>query len=222
MFKRHLTGTEYFIIAANLVPLYGVLFMGWEPSIMFLVYCMETVIIGVFNVLKMAAITIFVRRNDSSVNFGDKKDTNGWFIVLFFILHYGLFVFIQTQMFFHASNFLNDDSFIVSYSKVIGSLGHDGRLVLLIFILSYTLQTINSFALSGQYKTISMGRLMFQPYTRIFIQQFVVIVGSMFLTLGGGKVFMILFVVIKIIFEVYINFDKHLQAAEIKQNKVAF
>ena len=222
MFKHHLTGSDYSIIAANLIPLYGVLFLDWEASTMFLVYCLETVIVGIFNVLKMMAVTIFVQRKADSLAAAKEKTITGWPLIFFFIVHYGLFVFIQTQMFFHAGNLINDNSFIVSYSKVIRSLGQDGRLVLWIFVCSYTLQTLYSFAFSGQYKTISMSRLMFQPYTRIFIQQFVVIVGSMFVTLGGGKIFMIIFVAVKIIFEVGINLDKYLQAAEQKEIKRSY
>lgn len=217
MLKRHLTGSDYFIIAANLVPLYGVLFLDWSAASMFLVYCMETLIVGLFNVIKMAIVNIFAPKDDNTVYFNDKKHVGRWYLVFFFIIHYGLFVFIQTQIFFHAGNLIEDNSFIVGYSKVIDHLGPDGRLVLLVFICSYALQTIYSFLIGGQYRSISLGRLMFQPYARILIQQFVVILGSMFLTLGGGKFFMVVFVIIKIIFEVYINVDKYLQVAEEKE-----
>jgi hypothetical protein len=213
MFKHHLTVSDYAIIAANLVPLYGVLFLNWEVNILFLVYCLETVIIGIFNVLKMAIVTHYIRGTEDNIYLSKNKPVGGWYLILFFIFHYGLFVFIQTQIFFHSNNFLNDDHFITGYSNVIMSLGKDGRLVLWIFVLSYTIQTFYSFGLTGQYKTIRLNRLMYQPYTRIFIQQFVVVTGSIFLTMGGGKVFMIIFVPIKMIFEIYINFDKYLQIA---------
>jgi hypothetical protein len=48
---------------------------------------------------------------------------------------------------------------------------------------------------------------MFQPYGRIFIQQVTVIIGSMFLSFGAGKVFILIFAAIKIFFEVFIDFD---------------
>lgn len=52
--------------------------------------------------------------------------------------------------------------------------------------------------------------IMFQPYGRIFIQQFTVILGSMFLTLGVGKVFVLIFSAAKIAFELLIDYDKML------------
>jgi hypothetical protein len=52
-----------------------------------------------------------------------------------------------------------------------------------------------------------MMRVMFQPYGRIFIQQFTVILGSMFLIFGGGKAFILIFALAKTFFDVYVNFD---------------
>ena len=52
-----------------------------------------------------------------------------------------------------------------------------------------------------------MMQLMFQPYGRIFIQQFTVILGSMFLTFGAGKIFILVFAAVKIYFEVFVNYD---------------
>ena len=46
--------TVLFLIAVNLIPLFGVLFFGWSLfSIMFL-YWIENGIIGFFNILKIA------------------------------------------------------------------------------------------------------------------------------------------------------------------------
>ncbi|MBK8141896.1 MAG: hypothetical protein IPK57_13530 [Chitinophagaceae bacterium] len=50
--------------------------------------------------------------------------------------------------------------------------------------------------------------IMFQPYGRIFIQQFTVILGSMFLSLGLGKIFILVFALAKIAFELLIDYDK--------------
>ena len=55
-------------------------------------------------------------------------------------------------------------------------------------------------------RTASIMR-MFQPDGRIFIQQLTVIPGSMFLVLGGAKIFVLIFALVRIFVEVYINFD---------------
>ena len=81
------------------------------------------------------------------------------------------------------------------------------------FVLSYGYKTVSEFLVTGQYKNVPLGILMFQPYMRIFIQQVTVILGSMFLAFGAGKIFILVFAFIKIIFEVYVNFENAMNKA---------
>jgi len=217
MFKRKLTISDFLLIVVNLIPLYGVWFEGWDAKQIFLVYCLETVIIGIINVVKMACITIFVRNKDVWENGGSSSMQSGWFFIFFFIIHYGFFVFIQTQMFFAVSGMIPDGSLLMKYSKIPGLLGDNGKLLLLIFVAYYTMQSVFGFFSSGVYKTISLGRQMFEPYMRIFIQQFVVILGSIFLSFRAGKIFILIFIIVKIFFELFINFDRLLAVAEKRQ-----
>jgi len=214
MFKRKLTIGDIFLILVNLVPLYGVWFGGWDAGRVFLVYCLETVIIGVINVLKMATVTLFVKRRELWNNNGIQSSQSGWFFILFFIMHYGFFVFVQTQLFFAVSGIGENASIFGKYKAIPQLLGNEGKLLLLIFIAYYTLQTAFSFFQSGEYKSISLTRLMFQPYMRIVVQQLVVILGSIFLGFGAGKIFILVMVMVKIFFELYINFDRILNSAE--------
>lgn len=220
MFKRKLTIPDFLLILVNLIPLYGVWFEGWDAKEIFIVYCLETVIIGIINVVKMTCITIFVRKKDVWESNGNTMQS-GWFFIFFFIIHYGFFVFVQTQIFFGVSRMIPDGSMIMNYAKIPELLGHHGKLMLLIFIAYYTVQSIFGFFSSGAYKTVSLGRQMFEPYMRIFVQQFVVILGSMFLTFGAGKIFILIFVIAKIFFELFVNFDRYLALAEKRQREKA-
>lgn len=216
MLKRKLTVADYFLIFVNLIPLYGVWFEDWNASQVFLVYCLETVIIGVINVVKMACVTLFVKSKDVWENGGGTSMQSGWFFILFFIAHYGIFVFVQTQIFFGVSGIADNTSILGTYRRIPALLGDNGKLLLLIFITYYTLQNIFGFFVNGAYKAISLGRLMFEPYMRIFVQQVVVIVGSIFLSFGAGKVFILIFIVVKIFFELFVNFGRFLDIAERK------
>ena len=217
MFKRKLTPGDYLLIIVNLIPLYGVWFEGWNASSVFLVYCLETVIIGIVNVIKMACVTVFVRKKDVWENNGSSSMQSGWFFIFFFIAHYGFFVFVQTQLFFGVSGMIPDGSLLAKCSKIPELLGDSGKLLLWIFITYYTVQNVFGFFASGVYKTISMGRLMFEPYMRIFVQQFVVILGSIFLSFGAGKVFILIFIIAKIFFELFVDFNRLLVIAEKKE-----
>lgn len=217
MFKRKLSVSDWLLILVNLIPLYGVWFEGWNAAEVFLVYCLETVIVGIINVLKMACVTIFVKGSDTWENHGSSSKQSGWFFIFFFIVHYGFFVFVQTQIFFSVSGLIPNGSLLANYDEIPKLLGDNGKLMLLIFITYYTLQNLFDFFLSGKYKTISMGRLMFEPYVRIFVQQLVVIVGSMFLNFGAGKIFILVFVLVKIFFELFLNFNRFLTISEKRQ-----
>lgn len=214
MFKRTLTRSDYFLIAANLVPVAGTLFWNWNAKEIFLVYCLETIIIGILNIVKMGIVTA-IRKTDTWYNQGSSEKKSGIFFIFFFIMHYGLFVAVQMGIFFGASG-IGDGTNITVFNffyKWPQLITEDSVIMLATFAIGYGFKMIYEFIRSGDYKTIPMMLLMFQPYGRIFIQQFVVILGGIFLSFGAGKVFIIVFAFVKIFFEVHINFDRILGKA---------
>jgi len=85
--------------------------------------------------------------------------------------------------------------------------------MLAVFFISYGYKTVTEFIIPGPYKTTPLGLQIFQPYMRIFIQQFAVILGSIFLVFGAGKIFILIFALIKIAFEAYVNYEGVLNKA---------
>ena len=97
------------LVLANLIPLAGVIFLGWSVWQILIIYWLENGIVGLYNVLKMqkaegtdeasATVTINGRRP-----VGDAKSS----LIPFFCLHYGIFwtvhgVFVLTLPLFGAS-----------------------------------------------------------------------------------------------------------------------
>src|SRR5690606_12701165 len=111
--------------------------------------------------------------------------------ILFFIIHYGIFVFIQTQIFFKLSQVIESNQFFVSYKTIFQALGDEGKLLLGIFALYYTIDFLFDFIGTGKYQNEEMSDLMFRPYGRIFVQQFVVILGGFFLLFKANSLFII-------------------------------
>ena len=206
--KTKLNQSDFIIIAANLVPVYGVWFLSWRARDAFLVYCLETIIIGFFTLLKMGIIGV-IKKKDDWQNDRSVSKQPFWFFMLFFVLHYGMFVAIQMGMFFSVSGIGEKENlgFFSFFYKWPQLIDNNVMIMLAVFIVSYTFRNINDFILSGEYRTASLGYLMFQPYGRIFIQQVTVIIGSMFLSFGAGKIFILVFVLVKIYFEVFIDVD---------------
>jgi len=207
--KRKLTQGDWSLIIANLIPVIGVLFLNWSAKEVFLVYCLETIIIGCFTLLKMLITGLIVKKDEWQTTGGSTTKQPFWFFMLFFLLHYGFFVAVQMGMFFAVSGIGHQYGITISnfFSKWPSMLTNDAYIMLGVFIVSYGFRLTTDFILSGDYKTSSLGYLMFQPYGRIFIQQVTVILGSMFLSFGAGKIFILLFALIKIFFEVFIDFD---------------
>ncbi|HYL56317.1 MAG TPA: DUF6498-containing protein [Gemmatimonadales bacterium] len=79
------TPTAVVLIAANLVPLAGVLFFGWSVYATLLLFWVENVIVGAFNILRMLAAT-----PDNPLAWVTKV-----FMIPFFTFHYGMFVMVH-------------------------------------------------------------------------------------------------------------------------------
>lgn len=216
MIKRKLSLSDLFFLLINLVPLWGVWFNGWDPKQMFLIYCAESLIAGGFTILKML-ITTQIKKKDIWENNGAQAMVSGYFFILFFIFHYGFFVSIQLLFFFNFSGLLESMNPFRMLWHFPSMLDTYTKTLLLGFTGIYLLQMLKDFILNGVFKTASLSTLMFAPYMRIFVQQFAVIIGAIFLNFGAGKIFMLVFVAAKIFFEVFINFERVLQLAERRQ-----
>ncbi|MBI1780705.1 MAG: hypothetical protein HYR66_04985, partial [Sphingobacteriales bacterium] len=178
-------------------------------------YCAESIIVGLYNILKMLIVTQVKKKDVWDEKTG--TEVSGYFFIFFFIIHYGFFVAMQL-IFFLGSSKIADTINPIKALTILPSL-MDGYTKALLwgFIGIYGLKMIIDFIFSGEFRRASLGIIMFSPYMRIFIQQFVVIVGGFFLTFGAGKIFMLVFVLVKIFFEVFISYDRVLSLAQRKQ-----
>jgi len=71
--------SKFALIAANLIPLVGVLFYGWSSTLVLALFWIENLIVGLFNVLKMLVLVLRSKR------------FNGLATSAFFTFHYGFF-----------------------------------------------------------------------------------------------------------------------------------
>ena len=161
-------------IGMGLMPAIGVFFLHWNVYTIIFLFGWETFVIGVFHFFKMNAC-------------GEKNGEQ-----YFFLLHYGIFVFVQSilmTVFFWPGEYWDGKAFL---SGVIYSV---------LFIGGDFLK--NRFQGDG-YKKTNASSIMFEPYVRIFIQQFFIIICGIF-TLGRPEknetLMITLFVLFKLIFE---------------------
>lgn len=152
--------------------------MGWADAfIIVMIYFFETLLIGIIQIIKMLI----------TGRYGEKQRREGGStiaMILFFMVHYSMFVGIQSVfvfLFFDSShvgitypaNILSNFGYALSYSEV--------RYGLLFIFCGLIFQMITNFIREGKYNNFTVQTLMFQPYLRIFIQQFVVIISGFFI-----------------------------------------
>lgn len=76
------------LIAANALPLLGVVFWQWDAFLLLALYWMETAIVGFWTILLIAIVPHDV--------VGPKaRQTSRWFLVPFFIAHSGIFMTVH-------------------------------------------------------------------------------------------------------------------------------
>lgn len=175
-----------------------------------IVYALETMIIGVFHAIKMLTITFLSSEMKN-------KRGEGVGLTLFFIVHYGFFVFIQTTFFFVFLSMGDDrisDSFgLSSFLTVLQFKGVQMALVLM--LLSHAFKYWFNFYKNYRFQEVNLALYMFQPYVRIIIQQFVAIIPGFFIVFGnGGIAVAIVLIIIRTLVDLFF--------AKIKTSEVAF
>jgi hypothetical protein len=186
-----LTPSVVALIAANLLPVYGVLFMGWDTFAIVFLFWLENVIVGAFNVLR-----IICARPGDPVGCAGKLGA-----IPFFCVHYGIFCAVHGvfvfALFGHGAyeprglptpgfiwNAISAEHLTIPALALAGSHGFS-------FLFNYIG--------NGEYRTARIKKLFGQPYARVVVLHIAIIFGG-FLTMAlGSPVFgLLLLVLLKI------------------------
>jgi hypothetical protein len=188
--------SSFALVVANLLPLFGVLFLGWDAFSIVALYWVENIVIGGIHVLKM----LVCRRQRSLL------------LIPFFALHYGFFCFI------HGALILA----IFDSQKFIGSPADEVREFARLFteqhlwwaIAALAVSHLYSFAVNyiGQreYLQSSSKELMTAPYGRVMVLHVAILFGG-WIAMGMGSNFGILFLLIvgKTLFDLSLHLREH-------------
>jgi hypothetical protein len=182
------------LVLANLVPVFGVLFLDWEVFPLMFLFWSENVIIGGFNVLKMLA-----NNPTSPVRWIGKV-----FMIPFFCVHYGMFTYIHGVLviaFFGgamrgAHGFPNAAGFWQVMQQ--NQLGW----AILGLVVSHGISFITNYIGKGEYQRVGLQQLMSQPYGRIMVMHFAILFGGfVIMALHSPVAGLLLLVVLKTAFD---------------------
>ncbi len=158
------------LLLANLFPLYGVLFLGWDVFLVILIFWLENIVIGAFNVLRMLVAS--------------PRDGSSWaakaFLVPFFCVHYGGFcaghgVFVVA--FFGGA--MRGEGTFRGLEDVLGFVRTTGlKWAILGLLLSHGVSFVMNYLRKGEYRNASLNELMVQPYGRVVILHLTIILGG--------------------------------------------
>ncbi len=191
------------IILSNTIPLIGVFVAGWDPLSVFGLFIIETIIIGLLHAGTLHYVLkydIADKTPSQTPKGGNQLPPNPVFMPLFFLFHFMFFVFVQTIIVFSSTD--PSDSFFSGITKLLSFAQGEYLFVVVGFLVINVLETGNELLIQDTYKDKPIDKIFMEPYPRIFLQQFVVILGGITVAItGGGMVLMLIFVILKTIGE---------------------
>ncbi len=230
-----------FLIISNLIPIFGILFLKWDIFYMLFYYWLESAVIGFFTIIKMATAqgtpqgTIPKNLNAKSEKY--TRITLKSFLIPFFILHFGAFMFVHLVFIIAialtGNNLANTAafSFHIGLNSTSNSLNSTGinpqeikevlSTILKVFLfsvfllLSHGISFFTNFIGKKEYKETDVTKVMSSPYSRVIIMQMVIVIGAFILALTKAPIMIgILFIGIKTFFDVKAHIKEHSKLPE--------
>lgn len=206
--------SSYALLLANLVPLVGVLFFGWDAKLVLCLYWMENLIIGAFNLLKMATSGLY------------HKKANFLFLSLFFVVHYGAFCSVHGMILVDIIKLeqpaamlqLPDwtalfNSGYEALQTIYANFGSALWLPLAALLLSHFVSFIEYFLLRGELFKLTANKLMTAPYYQIIIMHVGLIVGAGLMEKLHSPIWLLIIIVA---FKITIDYRQHVKRHQLR------
>lgn len=176
--------SAWLLLAANLVPVAGVLLWDWSVFALLALFWMENVIVGVFFVLRMLC--------------ADPRDPALWagklFMVPFFCFHYGMFTTIHGvfvfSLFGGKAYALQDLRVLEPAARAASELGL--WLPLAALLASHGFSFFWNYLYRGEFRSAQLPALMAKPYGRVVVLHVAIILGGMAAMALGSPVWALL------------------------------
>jgi len=176
------------LLVANALPIVGVLVLGWTVFPLVLLYWLENVIVGGFNVAKLLL--------------AQPREPAYWagklFLVPFFVVHFGGFTFVHGVLVLALFGPKGTRAFdLLGTVPTAIRANHLGWAVVSL-VLSHGFSFYWNYVRNGEYRRASLNALMGQPYGRVLVLHFAVLFGGWIIIATGAPVLaLVLLVLIK-------------------------
>ena len=209
------------LILANLVPLVGVLWFGWDVWGILIIYWLENGIVGLFNILKMRKAagpedgspmaTLETRRRLSGyrINGRPPSGADKAALIPFFVMHYGIFwvvhgIFVLMLPLF---SFTGADG-APDFGTTLDPLAI--LIVLVCLFISHGVSYRLNFIGRGEYLRTTTVQQMFAPYGRLVVLHLTIIFGAILIGVTGAPAAaIVVLVLIKIVLDLGLHLAEH-------------
>jgi len=206
-----------FLVAANIAPLAGVLWFGWDAATIILVYWTENLVIGFYNILRIA----FLR---ADCLFGQVSKL---LAMPFFTLHFGGFcavhgLFLTMLLAGHNTPDLGSPGgewpgplvFLQLLVRVVSAMWKarpDGAgWIVASLAVSHGLSFVYNYIVRGEYARTTVGELMARPYKRIVLLHVALLAGGVPIMMAGSPApLLVILVLLKIGGDVLLHVRSH-------------
>ncbi len=202
--------TIFLLLLSNLMPIVGALFFGWDVGVMMLAYWCETAILGFYNVLKIIKANGQLKVPDAVRRKWGQLNPSKVGLVLFFIFHFGMFMFGHF-IFLNILIFLKHPDFFT----VLLSSSHSFLISLFMTFFTHGVSFQKNFIEGGEWKRVDpvtqmtkvYGRVAFMHFS-IFIVAFVLVQFGLYANLAAISALALF----KAVLDVYCHYRSHLAA----------
>lgn len=210
------------LMVANLVPLIGVFFLGWDAAAIVLLYWIENLIVGFFNILRMLVVKVESR----------SKQFQKMFMIPFFCVHFGGFCAVHgffLMAFFKIGSpddavapsgaWLGPFIFLQLLYSVVMQLWHSRPPGLewpaVGLFVSHGISFIKNFINGQQYLSQKLGDIMMRPYKRIVLMHVAIIIGGLLvMKLGSPVALLCVLIFLKIGIDIRLHVKSYRSAGE--------
>jgi len=216
------------LVAANAVPLFGVLFLDWDAFLIVLLYWAENLAVGFYNILKMALAAVPRQRGmpRAAAHLGKL------FLIPFFIIHYGGFtavhgIFVLAMFKKTDGKFMEGADwpcFLVFLQMLLNvikqaysAIPQNMKFALLALFISHGVSFVYNYLLKREFATVKLERQMMMPYSRIFVMHIAIIAGGFLLAaIGSPAALLFVLVVLKTLLDAALHLREHRKKPQIK------
>lgn len=221
---RSRRGALVALLAANAVPLLGVVLLGWSMQGLLLVYWLESAVIGAFNVPKIlyahgaetAETRSKARRlksNGRTVTLPDAPERmpeeptrrpENWPVARFFLGHYGVFWAVHGVFVGLLPAFANGGGFVGVSEFATLALAAGAAAV------SHGVSFERNYLDDGEWRTVSPGGRLYAPYDRVLVMHLTVVLGAFAVSfLGTPAGALVVMVLVKTALDVRAHLREH-------------